>query len=144
MVTDVETGIIEHEGVVERVEQNAVRVKITSQSACGACKARQACGMAEAQEKIIVVPTSRAADFSAGEEVLVGVRKQAGRIAVMLAYGGALVVLLAALILSIVVCGASDGVGLVAALGSVVVYYLLLWAFRRRIEHTIQFTITKI
>lgn len=139
-----ETGIIEHEGVVERVEQNAVRVKITSRSACGACKARQACGMAEAQEKIIVVPTSRAADFRAGEEVLVGVRKQAGRIAVMLAYGGALVVLLAALILSIVVCGASDGVGLLAALGSVVVYYLLLWAFRRRIEHTIQFTITKI
>lgn len=141
---DVENGIIEHEGVVERVEEKAVRVKITSRSACGACKARQACGMAEAQEKIIVVPTSRTADFHAGEEVLVGVRKQAGRIAVMLAYGGALVVLLAALILSIVVCGASDGVGLLAALGSVAVYYLLLWAFRRRIEHTIQFTITKI
>lgn len=136
--------IIEHEGVVESVERNAVRVRITSRSACGACKARQACGMAESQEKIVVVVTDRAQEYLPGEAVLVGVRKKAGRIAVLLAYGGALVVLLAALVVTIVVCGASDGVGLVAALGSVVLYYLLLWVFRRRIEHTIQFTITKI
>lgn len=136
--------IIEHEGVVESVERGAVRVRITSRSACGACKARQACGMAESQEKIVVVVTDRAQEYLPGEAVLVGVRKKAGRIAVLLAYGGALVVLLAALVVAIVVCGASDGVGLVAALGSVVIYYLLLWVFRRRIEHTIQFTITKI
>ena len=143
-MTDVESGIIEHEGVVAQVLSDAVHVKITSRSACGSCKARQACGMAEAQEKIVVVPTSDAGRFHPGEAVWVGVRRKAGRIAVMLAYGGALVVLLAALILSIVVCGASDGVGLLAALGSVVLYYLLLWVFRRRIEHTIQFTITKV
>ncbi len=136
--------IIEHEGIVECVERGAVRVRITSRSACGACKARQACGMAESQEKIVVVVTDRAQEYLPGEAVLVGVRKKAGRIAVLLAYGGALVVLLAALVVAIVVCGASDGVGLVAALGSVVIYYLLLWVFRRRIEHTIQFTITKI
>lgn len=139
-----EAGIIEHDGIVERVEKRCVRVKITSQSACGACKARQACGMAEAQEKIIVVPTSDAEQYRPGEEVRVGVRKKAGRIAVMLAYGGALVVLLAALVVTIVVCGASEGAGLLAALGSVAIYYLLLWVFRCRIEHTIQFTITKI
>ncbi len=139
-----ESGIIEHEGVVESVARGVVQVKITSRSACGACQARQACGMAEAQEKIVVVPTSEAACYCPGETVRVGVRKKAGRIAVLLAYGGALVVLLAALVLAIVVCGASDGVGLVAALASVAVYYLLLWVFRRRIEHTIQFTITKI
>lgn len=139
-----ENGIIEHEGVVESVEKGAVRVKIISRSACGACKARQACGMAEAQEKIVVVPTSDAAGYLPGEAVSVGVRKMAGRIAVLLAYGGALVVLLAALVLAIVVCGASDGVGLLAALASVAAYYLLLWVCRRKIEHTIQFTITKI
>ena len=139
-----ETEIIEHEGVVECVLPDAVHVKITSRSACGACKARQACGMAEAQEKIVVVMTHEAARYLPGDAVRVGVRKMAGRIAVLLAYGGALVVLLAALVLSIVVCGASDGVGLVAALASVGLYYLLLWLFRRRIEHTIQFTITKI
>lgn len=136
--------IIEHEGVVADVGKNAVRVRITSRSACGACKARQACGMAESQEKIVVVVTDKAGDYLPGEAVSVGVRKQAGRIAVLLAYGGALVVLLAALVIAIAVCGASDAAGLLAALGSVALYYLLLWLFRRRIEHTIQFTITKI
>ena len=94
-----DTGIIEHEGIVQCAEKGVVHVKITSRSACGACKARQACGMAETQEKIVVVPTPEAGCYAPGEAVCVGVRKKAGRIAVLLAYGGALVVLLAALIL---------------------------------------------
>ena len=110
----------------------------------GRCSRAKSLELAEAQEKIIVVPTFDAEQYRPGEEVRVGVRKKAGRIAVMLAYGGALVVLLAALVVTIVVCGASEGAGLLAALGSVAIYYLLLWVFRRRIEHTIQFTITKI
>ena len=51
------SGIIEHEGIVSRVEGDRVYVKITSQSACGTCKAREACGLAEAQEKIVEVTT---------------------------------------------------------------------------------------
>lgn len=89
--------LIEHSGVVDRVEGDTVRVKITSRSACGACSARQACGLAEAQEKIVAVRTHRAAEFAAGDEVMVGVRSNAGARAVLLAYVGALVVLLAAL-----------------------------------------------
>lgn len=139
-----DTGIIEHEGVVQHAEKGVVHVKITSRSACGACKARQACGMAETQEKIVVVPTPEAGCYAPGEAVCVGVRKKAGRIAVLLAYGGALVVLLAALILSVGVFGAGDGIGVAVSLAAVVLYYGVLWLCRRRIEHTIQFTITKI
>ena len=43
---------IEHSGIVDRVECDTVHVRITSHSACGSCKAREACGLAEAQEKI--------------------------------------------------------------------------------------------
>ena len=139
-----EPELIEHTGIVERSGEGVVHVKITSQSACGACKARQACGMAETQEKIVVVPTPEAGCYAPGEAVCVGVRKKAGRIAVLLAYGGALVVLLAALILSVGVFGAGDGIGVAVSLAAVVLYYGVLWLCRRRIEHTIQFTITKI
>ena len=139
-----DTGIIEHEGIVQCAEKGVVHVKITSRSACGACKARQACGMAETQEKLVVVPTPEAGCYAPGEAVCVGVRKKAGRIAVLLAYGGALVVLLAALILSVGVFGAGDGIGVAVSLAAVVLYYGVLWLCRRRIEHTIQFTITKI
>lgn len=134
--------LIEHSGVVDRVEGDTVRVKITSRSACGACSARQACGLAEAQEKIVAVRTRRAAEFAAGDAVMVGVRSNAGTRAVLLAYVGALVVLLAALAAAKLL-GGSDGQAVVAALGGVSLYYALLWCLRGRIEHTIQFTITK-
>ena len=87
---------IEHSGVVERTERDTVYVRITSHSACGSCKAREACGLAEAQDKIVVVKSPDAAQFAVGEQVMVGVRRSAGAVAVILAYVGALAVLLAA------------------------------------------------
>lgn len=136
--------LIEHVGVVERTERGAVYVRITSRSACGTCSARQACGLAEAQDKIVVVTTPEAASFAAGEDVSVGVRRSAGMRAVVLAYVGALAVLLAVLVGTIAVAGWSEGAGALAAIAGVGVYYFALWLFRRKIEHTIQFTITKI
>lgn len=135
---------IEHSGVVERVAGDAVWVKITSQSACGTCRARQACGLAEAQEKIVEVHTLEAAAFAPGEAVVVGVRRRAGAAAVVVAYVGALVVLLVVLFAGIALLGWSEGVSALAALAGVALYYGAVGLFRRRIEHTIQFTITKI
>lgn len=136
--------LIEHSGVVERTEAGKVFVRIVSRSACGACKARTACGMAEAQEKIVEVATDEAGRFAPGEAVSVGVRRRAGGLAVALGYGGALVVLLAVLAVAIGAAGWSEGTAALAALAGVALYYAALWLFRRKIEHTIQFTITKI
>ncbi len=134
---------IEHTGRVDRVENGTVFVTITSTSACGSCKARQACGLAETQEKTVVVKCDDAAAYAAGDTVVVGVRRSAGALAVALGYVGALVVLLAVLLTTIGALGWSEGAGALAALGGVALYYLLLWGLRRKIEHTIQFTITK-
>ena len=71
---------IEHSGVVERAERDTVYVRITSHSACGSCKAREACGLAEAQDKIVVVKSPDAAHYAAGEKVMVGVRRSAGAV----------------------------------------------------------------
>ena len=79
---------IEHSGVVERTERDTVYVRITSHSACGTCKAREACGLAEAQDKIVAVKSPDAAQFAVGEQVIVGVRRSAGAVAVILAYVG--------------------------------------------------------
>ena len=132
--------LIEHSGVVERTERDTVYVRITSRSACGTCKARQACGLAEAQDKIVAVATPEAGQYAVGGEVMVGVRRSAGVRAVVLAYVGALAVLAG----TIAVAGWSEGAGALAAIAGVGVYYFVLWLFRRKIEHTIQFTITKI
>lgn len=136
-------GQIEHSGVVERAEGGKVFVRITSHSACGSCSARQACGLAETQDKIVEAAVADAARFAPGDSVTVGVRRAVGLLSVALAYGGALAVLLAVLGFSVGVAGWSEGRGALASLGAVLLYYMVLWLFRRRIEHTIQFTITK-
>lgn len=136
--------LIEHSGVVERTEGDTVYVRITSRSACGSCKARQACGLAEAQDKIVTVATPGAAEYAGGDAVTVGVRRSAGIRAVVLAYVGALAVLMAVLVAAIAGMGWSEGAGALAAIAGVGVYYFVLWLFRTKIEHTIQFTITKI
>ena len=135
---------IQHTGVVAKVEGNTVYVKITSHSACGSCKARQACGLAETQEKIISVQTSQSAMFASGDVVSVGVRQYVGMLSVLLAYVGALLILMVSLVTTIIGLNWSEGFAAVTAVVAVLFYYFILWLFRRKIEHTIQFTITKI
>ena len=96
------------------------------------------------QDKIVTVATPGAAEYAAGDAVTVGVRRSAGMRAVVLAYVGALAVLMAVLVAAIAGMGWSEGAGALAAIAGVGVYYFVLWLFRTKIEHTIQFTITKI
>ncbi|MDO4759105.1 MAG: SoxR reducing system RseC family protein, partial [Rikenellaceae bacterium] len=133
---------IQHSGTVVSTEQGKVVVRITSRSACGSCAAKQACGLAEAAEKIVEVYTASWADFKADDAVLVGVKQRIGMKAVGLAYVGALAVLIVALVVAIEVLHLSDGIAIVVALAALALYYGMLWLFRNRIEKTIQFTIT--
>ena len=133
---------IEHSGVVEAHGTRRSSVRITSHSACGTCKAGsvrpgRGAGQDRGREE------SDAAQFAVGEQVIVGVRRSAGAVAVILAYVGALAVLLAVLVAAVAVLGWSEGRGALAALGAVGVYYCVLWLFRHKIEHTIHFSITK-
>ena len=134
---------IQHIGTVAEVSAKQVVVRITSRSACGSCAARSACGLAEAQEKLIEVRTADAARYAVGDEVMVGVKPYIGAKAVGLAYVGALVVLILALVLSVGVFGVSEGVGVLITLAAVAIYYGVLWLVKDKIEHTIQFTINK-
>jgi len=133
---------IEHSGEVVRVDEGRVSVRIVAQGACASCRAREACGMGESQEKIVEVATSRAAEYAAGEPVTVGVARRLGVTAVVLAYVVPFFFLIGALAVSAAL-GIAEGIAAAAALGAVAVWYLLLWLGRRKIENTIHFTITK-
>lgn len=135
--------LIEHTGIVERTETDRVFVRIAANSACGSCRAREACGMGEAEEKIVEVQAPDAACYAAGDEVVIGVRRDIGGKAVLLAYVGALAVLGALLVITLRVLGWNEGLGALVSLSGVGLYYFALWLLRHRIEHTIHFTITR-
>ncbi len=133
---------IEHTGTVEEVSEQAVTVRIVASGACAQCRAREACGMGESRDKIIVVPTADAKDYRPGEQVRVSVSRAAGLTAVAIGYVGALAVLVAAIVLG-TGAGWSEGVSALAGLGAVAIYYIGVWLVRGRIEQKIRFTITK-
>ncbi len=119
-----------------------VEVAIVASGACHACRARELCGMSEQSEKLIEVECSEAERFSVGDVVTVAEEQRMALKAVLLAYVGALVVLLAALVIALRV-----GVGELGAVGcsllSLALYYVVLYLRREKIKQTIHFTITK-
>lgn len=133
---------IEHTGTVEEVSERAVTVRIVASGACAQCRAREACGMGESRDKIIVAPTADAKDYRPGEQVRVSVSRAAGLTAVAVGYVGALAVLVAAIVLG-TSAGWSEGLSALAGLGAVAIYYIGVWLVRGRIEQKIRFTITK-
>ncbi len=133
---------IEHTGTVEEVSERAVTVRIVASGACAQCRAREACGMGESRDKIIVVPTADAKDYRRGDEVRVSVSRAAGLTAVAVGYVGALAVLVTAIVIG-TRAGWSEGLSALAGLGAVAIYYIGVWLVRGRIEQKIRFTITK-
>lgn len=133
---------IQHRGVVERVEEHKVFVRVDKESACKACHANGLCGE-RGSVRIVEVPTDRAASFEPGEHVVVALlRGQMAISSVVWGYVIPLVVLLVALLVSHGV-GASDGLAATITLVAVVLYYVVLYIMRHHFDKRIQFTIIK-
>lgn len=133
---------LQHRGVVTRVEAQAVTVSVVAQSACAGCHAKGICGESGA-ERVIVVKTPRAAEYSVGESVVVALQRQSmALLSVVWGYVVPLVVLLVVLFGSVAL-GLSDGIAALSTILAVVIYYVGLYVARRVFERKIEFTIFK-
>lgn len=133
--------LIDHLGTVDRIEGDVAHVKINSESACSACHAKGVCGAADQEEKFLDVPLS-GASYKTGEQVHVQVARRLGFRAVALGYFYPFLLLMAVLI-ALILVGVSELKAGSLALLSMIPYYLLLYAFRSRIESTFTFSIKK-
>lgn len=133
--------MIEHEGIIDRIEGDVAHVKIDSVSSCASCHAKGACSAADQEEKYLDVPL-QGAEYSLGEVVQVQVAKHLGFRAVALGYFYPFLLLMAVLI-AFTVAGTPELRAGTFALISVVPYYLLLFLFRKRIGSSFRFSIKK-
>lgn len=137
------SSTIKHQGEVLRIEGNSVFVRMTVNSACGGCSARSACGVSESEDKIVEVRTREASDFVVGEAVDVALASRSmGAQSVMWAYVYPFVVMCVVLVVSTMV-GASEAIALLLTLGSVALYYVVLYLLRDKFDKTINFIIIK-
>lgn len=85
--------LIKHNGIVHSISGEHVLVKIVQAAACSGCKAKELCSSSESKEKIIDVVDPLAQRYAVGEEVVVCSALTAGKLAVRLAFGIPLIII---------------------------------------------------
>jgi sigma-E factor negative regulatory protein RseC len=133
--------LIEHTGVVERIENGVLLVRIEQLSACADCHAKGACSTADKQEKLIEAIDTKPFS-SVGDKVLIVGRNSLGLKAVGIAF--LIPFLLIFLTLSIAKWqGLNDAVSGILGLGILVPFYIGLYFFKDKLKRTFVFTVRK-
>lgn len=131
---------IRHEGTVEFVDGDHIRVRITQHSACSACKIASHCTASESKEKVVDVFHCTRQNLKVGDNVVVGTSSQTAGKALLLGFGLPLLLLLVVLFVLFSI-GVGEGTAALSALCALVPYYIILWLLRHRIARNIAFNI---
>lgn len=135
---------IEHEGVIDSINGNHIRVKISQMSACSSCQVKSMCSTSESKDKIIDIYTPLFHHFKVGETVLACGSRSMGRNAVILAFVLPLFLMVVWTIISNYVLSLSEQMTLVGIFILLAVYYLVVKLFDGRLKNKFSFWIEKI
>jgi sigma-E factor negative regulatory protein RseC len=133
---------VSHSGVVERIEDGCVHVRIVQTSACAACKVAGYCNASESKEKVVDVYCDDSASYSVGQAVNVLASRQVAGRALLLAFGLPFVVMITVLVVVLQVT-ANEGWAAVSGLLALLPYYGVLWLFREKLRNGLAFAIEK-
>jgi sigma-E factor negative regulatory protein RseC len=131
---------ISHEGIVTKITDDELEIKILAQSACAACHAKSACGMGEQAEKILTVPRPKGRDFALNQKVNVRMAIGQGNKAAVLAYLIPIVLLLAVLFVCLGL-GMNEGLAALVSIIALVPYYIVLYLKRDQLKKRFEYTI---
>ena len=135
------TETISHEGIVTKITDDELEIKILAQSACAACHAKSACGMGEQAEKTLTVPRPKDRDFALMQKVNVTMAIGQGNEAAVLAYLVPIILLLAVLF----VClgfGLGEGLSALISIVALIPYYIVLYLCRDKLKKKFEYFIT--
>ena len=134
--------IIKHRGIVEKIDGSHVVVRIVQTSACSACSAKGLCNASESKEKQIDVYEVNPA-YRIGEEVVLCGSTSMGMKAVFLAFGIPVLLLLAALFVTMRITDGDALLAAIVALLAVVPYYVVIYLMKDKMNKTFSFVIEK-
>ena len=131
---------ISHEGVITKITDDTLEIKIMAQSACAACHAKSACGMGEQAEKTLTVPRPKGQEFQLFQKVKVIMAIGQGNKAAVLAYLIPIILLLAVLFICLGV-GLSEGLSALISIASLIPYYIVLYTQRDKLKKKFEYRI---
>lgn len=132
---------IKHLGIIEDINGEHIRVKITQSTSCAACKVAAHCNASESKEKIIDV-YSNASEYDVGQTVIVSTTKTSAKLALQIGFILPLIILIAA-ILAFKLLKFNDETAAIYSLLLLIPYYLIVYSLRNWIEKDITFTLSK-
>ena len=127
---------------MESVAEGCVKVRILQTSACAACKVASHCNASDKKVKIVEVFCDDAASYQIGQEVRVTASRQVAANALLLSFGLPFLLLMLILIVTLKL-SKNEGVAAIAAIASLVPYYLVLWLFKDRIRQRLAFALER-
>ena len=131
---------ISHEGIITKIEDSNIEIKILSRSACASCNIKGACNMSEMQEKIITIPAPKDKNLSIGQEVKISIGIGQANKAVVFAYIIPLIILVS-MIFVLNALKLEEGINALISIGSLIPYYLILFLFRDKIKRKFEYEI---
>ena len=132
---------ISHEGIVTKITDDELEIKILAQSACAACHAKSACGMGEQAEKILTVPRPKDKDYELNQRVNIKMAIGQGNKAAVLAYLIPIVLLLAVLFTCLGL-GLNEGLSALISIVALIPYYITLYLRRDKLKQKFEYSIT--
>lgn len=134
--------MIEHEGIIEKINGNHITVRILQQSACSACHAKGMCTAADAKEKLVDI-SDYSGQFRENERVIVAGKESTGYKAVLWAFVFPLIILIGMLVMTTLVWRFKETEAAAASIIALAPYYVLLYLLRHKMANTFRFSIKK-
>lgn len=134
--------MIEHEGIIEKINGHQITVLLSQQSACSTCHAKGACTAADVKEKRVVIHDD-SLRYAENEKVIIEGKESIGYKAVLWAFLLPLVILLTMLVLTTSIWYFSETEAAIASLIALTPYYLVLYLLRNKMANTFRFSIKK-
>ena len=136
-----ESNTVSHEGVVTKITDDELEIKILAQSACAACHAKSACSMSEQAEKILTVPRPEGQEFQLLQKVNVRMAVGQGNKAAILAYLIPIILLLAVLFVCLGL-GLGEGLAALISIVALIPYYIVLYLKRDALKKKFEYFIS--
>lgn len=131
---------ISHEGIITKIDDELLEIKITALSACAACHAKSACTMSDKEEKVLTVPRPEGQKFELLQKVNVIMAVNQGNKAAVLAYLIPILLLLTVLFVCLGT-GLGEGLSALISIGALVPYYLILYLRRNNLKKKFDYRI---
>ena len=136
------SDFIKHQGIIERIEERKVFVRIEQKAACRDCHAGSVCLASDKKDKVIEI-NDFSGSFTLQEKVIVCVRQSTGLFAAFIAYIIPLLFVIIAIVAGIYASGSEAGGGLIGLL-VLFTYYFILYLLRDKLKNIFIFSLSKI